>query len=154
MHRRTALTCHSEERSDVGILQDPAGSLGTSGTNVTAFPRLPRAQRALVMRNLWFSPFNASLHQSAAPRRERHAAPLQWRVRSAGVPPNLQPARRSMSAATDAIGACHSNGSWQWTNARLPYNARPEALCPGICPRSPLSNLQNIACNFPAHIVS
>ena len=34
--------CHSEERSDVGISQNPVGSHGTPGENVTAFPRLPR----------------------------------------------------------------------------------------------------------------
>ena len=58
------------------------------------------------LRQLFTNPNTGSLFVSAALRRERHAAPLQWRVRSAGVPPNLQPARRSMSAATDAIGRC------------------------------------------------
>ena len=38
----------------------------------------------------------------AAGRRGRR--PLQWRVRSAIMPPNPRPARRSGSAATDAIG--------------------------------------------------
>ena len=55
--------------------------------------------------------FIVNLFQSFVQRRERHAAPLQWRVRSAGVPPNLQPARRSMSTAADAIGACRFIGS-------------------------------------------
>ena len=66
--------CHSEERSDVGISQYDAASQESPGENATG----------------------------SMGRRGRR--PLQWYVRSVIVPPNLQLAWRSLSAATDAIG--------------------------------------------------
>ena len=74
MHHRTTLTCHCEERSDVAISQYPAGSQGTPGE---------------------YGNFTRRGVEDAAPYKARAVG---------GMPPNLQPARRSLSAATDAIG--------------------------------------------------
>ena len=70
----------------MAISQYPARSQESHGENVTAFPRLPRPLWGLAMTNL------EALHI----RREcLHICNCPW---------------RSLSAATDAIGAYHFNG--------------------------------------------
>ena len=81
MHHRTTLTCHCEERSDVAISQYPAGSQGTPGE---------------------YGNFTRRGVEDAAPYKARAVG---------GMPPNLQPARRSLSAATPILRRLPFNGS-------------------------------------------
>ena len=74
-----------------------SGRHGPFGASQWHVRRVQRCTRALARLN--------------APLLGAQGTPLHWRVRSAIVPRNLQPARRSLTAATDAIGACHFNDS-------------------------------------------
>ena len=57
--------------------------------------------------------FSDSPCESFVQRRERHAAPLQWRVRSAECHQTYKSARRSLTAATPHFSAVSVfNGSW------------------------------------------
>ena len=100
---RALLTCHCEERSDVAISQNTAGQLGSHRQNRNCLPEIATSACGLLaMTNLGADAiFNASLYQTEVLRRARLSAPLLWRVRSAGVPQNLQPAWRSVTTATD-----------------------------------------------------
>ncbi len=53
MHRRTTLTCHCEERSDVAISQNPTGQLGSHRRNRNCLPEIATsASGLLAMTNL------------------------------------------------------------------------------------------------------
>ena len=70
--------------------------------------------------------FNGTLFQSFVQRRERHAAPLQGACGRRGRSVILGCAWRSLSAATDAIGACRFNGTlFQSFVQRREGTARP-----------------------------
>ena len=57
--------------------------------------------------------FNDGLYGLQVRRRERHAAPLQWRVRSAEYHKTCNCLRRSLTAATPHFSAVSVfNGSW------------------------------------------
>ena len=64
------------------------------GETVTAFPRLPRRLRLLAMTiRGGRCRFGDSPYESFVQRRERHAAPLQWLVRSAKCHQTYKPRR-------------------------------------------------------------
>ena len=91
---QTLPTCHCEERSDVAISQYYVGYHESSGENVTAFPRLhPKGTS---------SRFALRAPRRFAPRNDKSGsiAPLN------SCHQYCQPAWRSLSAATDAIGRC------------------------------------------------
>ena len=91
---QTLPTCHCEEQSDVAISQYYVGYHESSGENVTAFPRLhPKGTS---------SRFALRAPRRFAPRNDKSGsiAPLN------SCHQYCQPAWRSLSAATDAIGRC------------------------------------------------
>ena len=126
MHHGTSLTCHCEERSDVAISQYPAGQQESHRRNRNCLPEIApqghflalRAQGAtsacglLAMTNRGGHPrFIDGPLITPVQRRERHAAPLQGACGRRGRSVILGCAWRSLSAATDAIGACRFNGT-------------------------------------------
>ena len=126
MHHGTSLTCHCEERSDVAISQYPAASWESNRRNRNCLPEIApqghflalRAQGAtsacglLAMTNRGGHPrFIDGPLITPVQRRERHAAPLQGACGRRGRSVILGCAWRSLSAATDAIGACRFNGT-------------------------------------------
>ena len=138
MHHGTPLTCHCEERSDVAISQYPAGqqeslrriwyryAAGRRGRRplqgacgrrwlvraASAFPRLPRPHWGLAMTNRGGHPrFIDGPLITPVQRREGTARPLQGACGRRGRSVILGCAWRSLSAATDAIGACRFNGT-------------------------------------------
>ena len=78
--------------------------------------------------------FNDGLYGLQVRRRERHAAPLQWRVRSAECHQTYKSARRSLTAATPHFSAvsvltmaCTIGKCVAGSGMPLPYN--------GVCGR-------------------
>ena len=86
--------CHSEERSDVGISQYHVGSWESYRRNRDCLPEI--ATSAAPPRNDNSGGrcrFGDSPYESFVQRRERHAAPLQWLVRSAKCHQTYKPRR-------------------------------------------------------------
>ena len=87
--------CHSEERSDVGISQYHVGSWESYRRNRDCLPEI--ATSAAPPRNDNSGGprcrFGDSPYESFVQRRERHAAPLQWLVRSAKCHQTCKPRR-------------------------------------------------------------
>ena len=98
--------CHSEERSDVAISQNTTEQQGSHRRNRNCLPEIATAP--------------------LGPRNDKLG----------GIAPNnlcrnyCQPVRRSLSAATDAIGAYHFNG----TLYRLLVQRREGHAPPGAAP--------------------
>ena len=112
--------------ADVAISQDPAGSWGSyrrmrwpyaagrrgrrplQGVCARrACPEICNCQRrslSAATDAIGACHFDGGLYGLQVQRRERHDAPLQWRMRSAEQAEICNCQRRSLSAATDAIG--------------------------------------------------
>ena len=99
MNRRTTLTCHCEERSDVAISQNPTGQQGSHRRNRNCLPEIAPQGHFLALRaqgaTAPLGPRNDKLEGIAPQNPCSICCQLAW---------------RSLSAATDAIGAHHFNG--------------------------------------------
>ena len=141
--------CHCEEAAGRrGNLAVPGCIVGKLPAKSQLPPRdctpraLPRASRS--GRHVGLRPprndksggyyrFIVNLFGSAVQRRERHAAPLQGACGRRGRSVILGCAWRSLSAATDAIGACRFNGTlFQSFVQRRERHAAP---LQGVCGR-------------------
>ena len=133
--------CHSEERSDVGISQYPAASWESDRQNRNCLPEIATgAKRPRNDKLGGHHHFNDGLYRSTVLRRARLSAPLQRHVRSAIVPPNLQPAWRSPPVK----GAPLHPILW-----RLPFSrqtVRVGSAQPGAACRSP-TTFREICCS-------
>ena len=91
--------CHCEERSDVAISQNPTGQQGSHRRNRNCLPEIAPQGHFLALR----------AQGATAPLGPRNDK-LEGLAPQNACRKDCQPARRSLSAATDAIGAHHFNG--------------------------------------------
>ena len=88
--------CHCEERSDVAISQNPTGQQGSHRRNRNCLPEIAPQGHFLALRA-------QGATAPLGPRNDKlEGLALQNACRK-----DCQPARRSLSAATDAIGTCY-----------------------------------------------
>ena len=100
-------TCHCEERSDVAISQYTVASWESHRRKRNCLPEIATSAVGLLAMTIRGHPrFIGSLLITPVRHGASRTPPPTRCVRSAIVPPNPGPAWRSLSAATDAIGAC------------------------------------------------
>ena len=88
--------CHCEERSDVAISQNPTGQQGSHRRNRNCLPEIAPQGHFLALR----------AQGATAPWGPRNDK-LEGLAPQNACRKDCQPARRSLSAATDAIGTCY-----------------------------------------------
>ena len=91
--------CHCEERSDVAISQNPTGQQGSHRRNRNCLPEIAPQGHFLALRA-------QGATAPVGPRNDK----LEGLAPQNACRKDCQPARRSLSAATDAISAHHFNG--------------------------------------------